>query len=405
MAALLSDTVNALVPHTLSEPIRGRPGGPLAGRSFVAKDLYAIAGHRIANGNPVWFANHQPCAAHAAAVQRLLDAGAELTGIAICDEFFYSLLGTNAHYGSPKNPRAPGRVTGGSSCGSAAAVAAGLCDLALGSDTGGSVRIPAAFCGLYGLRPTHGRIDATGVTPMAPSFDTVGHFADEADLFATAGRVLLDEDAVPGEVSRLLVWSEGFEIADGVIRDALAPVIERLRAHLPDPEPVAIAGGEIDRWRDAFRVLQGGEIQHTLLPFLQAQDARLGPGIKERFAMAAAITPEEIAAARPVRAAARARLLDLIAPGTLLMLPASATLPPEASVDGLPDHEAFRRRTQQLTCPAVLSGLPQVSLPATRAQGCPVGIGFMAWRGGDEALLDLAVRLEPVLRAAAPAAA
>ena len=117
------------------------------------------------------------------AIYRLVEAGPSLTGITVCDEFFYSVLGTNAHYGVPVNLRAPDRVTGGSSCGAAAAVAAKMCDFALGSDTGGSIRAPASFCGLYGLRPTHGRIDMAGATPMAPTYDTIGVLARDAELF------------------------------------------------------------------------------------------------------------------------------------------------------------------------------------------------------------------------------
>ena len=190
------DPVQALVPHTLKEPLAGHGQGPLAGLSFMVKDLFAIEGRKVSNGNPCFYAHATPAQETAPAISRLLDAGATLTGITTCDEFFYSLLGTNVHYGSPINPRAPSHVTGGSSCGSAAAVAASLCDFALGSDTGGSIRVPASFCGLYGLRPTHERISLDGVTPMAPSFDTVGFFAREPELLRKIGHVLLDGERV-----------------------------------------------------------------------------------------------------------------------------------------------------------------------------------------------------------------
>ena len=149
----LDDPVNALVPHTLKEPLAGSGKGPLAGRSFMVKDLFAIEGHKVSVGNPDWYAAASPAKETAPALLRLLDAGATLTGITICDEFFYSVLGTNVHYGTPVNTKALRHVTGGSSCGSAAAVAASMCDFALGSDTGGSIRVPAAFCGLYGCAP------------------------------------------------------------------------------------------------------------------------------------------------------------------------------------------------------------------------------------------------------------
>ena len=169
------------------------------------KDLYDIAGTSTGGGNPEWLAAQKPAAAHAAAVKKLLNAGAIVIGKAICDEFFYSVSGANAHYGTPANLRAPGRLPGGSSSGSAAATAAGVCDFALGSDTGGSVRIPASFCGLYGIRPTHGRVDLSGGMAMAPSFDTAGWFASGPGVFRRIGSVLLDDKRVAGSPQRMIV--------------------------------------------------------------------------------------------------------------------------------------------------------------------------------------------------------
>jgi amidase len=135
------------VPHDLTAPVAGAHGGPLAGLTAAVKDMYDIVGARTGGGSPEWLAAQQPATAHAAAVANILDAGATVIGKTVCDEFFYSITGENAHYGTPPNVRAPGRVPGGSSAGSAAAVAAGICDFALGSDTGGSIRVPASFCG------------------------------------------------------------------------------------------------------------------------------------------------------------------------------------------------------------------------------------------------------------------
>ena len=175
---------SAFVPHDLKAPLTGAASGPLAGLTAAVKDMYAIAGERAGGGNPDWLAQAQPATANCSAVQKLLDAGATIVGKTICDEFFYSVAGINAHYGTPANIRAPGRIPGGSSSGSAAAVAAGACDFALGSDTGGSVRIPASLCGLYGIRTTHGRVDLTGAMAMAPSFDVGGWFANAPASFA-----------------------------------------------------------------------------------------------------------------------------------------------------------------------------------------------------------------------------
>ena len=392
------DRANALVPHTLKEPLPGRKQGLLASTTFMVKDLFAIAGHKIANGNPDWYAHARAAPATARAIQWLLDAGASCTGITICDEFFYSVLGSNAHYGQPINSRAPDRVTGGSSCGSAAAVAANMCDFALGSDTGGSIRVPASFCGLYGLRPTHGRISLDGVTPMAPSYDTVGYLAREAALFRKIGHVLLEGEAVYTDIERLILAEDFFRHAEASADQALWQALARIGPMLPAPERRTIASNEIGEWRDAFRLIQGFEIQSTLLPFIQSHNVDLGPGIKERFEMAASISPVEVDAARALRAKIAEQLDALIAPGTLVVLPTTPTLPPERGVPDGASFAEFRAETLGYTCLAGHGGLPQISVPASKAAGCPIGLSFIGWRGGDEALLDLAVRLEPVLR-------
>ena len=179
--------------------------------------MYDIAGERTGGGNPDWLANATPATAHAPSWQKLLAAGATITGKTICDEFFYSVAGINAHYGTPTNIRAPGRMPGGSSSGSAAAAAAGACDFALGSDTGGSVRIPASFCGVYGIRTTHGRIDTKGVMDMSPSFDTIGWFAATAGVFRKVGPVLLGGAAVPAPIQKLLIADDCFAEADAPV--------------------------------------------------------------------------------------------------------------------------------------------------------------------------------------------
>jgi amidase len=393
-----NDPVGALVPHTLKEPLVGRGEGPLAGLTFMVKDLFAIEGHKVSNGNPNFYAHAAPARDTAPVIKRLLEAGATCTGITICDEFFYSVLGTNAHYGSPVNTRAPRHVTGGSSCGSAAAVAASMCDFALGSDTGGSIRVPASFCGLYGLRPTHGRINASGATPMAPSFDTIGFLAREAELFRKIGHVLLDGQRVDADIKRLILAEDVFAYAETSMDAALWQVFSRIGGALPQAERKIMAGSDTDAWRDAFRVIQGFEIQSTLLPFIQSHNVDLGPGIKERFETAASINFAEVEAAREVRAEVAERLHKMARPGTLIALPTTPTFPPERDIPDGASFAEFRTLTLQSTCLAGHSGLPQISIPAAEAAGCPVGLSFIGWQGGDEALLDLAVRLVPLLR-------
>ncbi len=398
IAVPTTDPVGALVPHSLKAPLTGLGSGPLTGRTFMVKDLFAITGQKVGNGNPTWYAQAQPATGTASAIQRLLDEGAACTGITVCDEFFYSLLGTNLHYGTPVNSRAPGHVTGGSSCGSAASVAAGLCDFALGSDTGGSIRVPASYCGLYGLRPTHGRIVMKGVTPMAPSYDTVGYLTHDAELFRDVGHVLLEGERVDAPIKHLVVAQDLFAHAEASLGEALWKALDRFGEKLPKPERMDIAGEEIDAWRDAFRVIQGFEIQSTLLPFVQSHAESVAPAIRERFALAAAIAPEEVAEAKAVRAKVLARLVGVVPPGTVVALPTTPELPPNRDLpDGAPTAK-FRKVTLAATCLAGHAGLPQISIPVAQAAGCPVGLSFMAWAGGDEALLDLAVRLAPIIQ-------
>jgi amidase len=392
------DPVHALVPHTLKEPLAGRGDGPLAGLTFMVKDLFAIKGRKVGNGNPDYYEHASPAQETAPVITRLLDCGASCTGITICDEFFYSVLGANAHYGQPVNTRAPGHATGGSSCGSAAAVAASMCDFALGSDTGGSIRVPASFSGLYGLRPSFGRIDTEGATPMAPSYDAIGFLAREAELFRRIGHLLLDGEKVETPVKRLILPEDVFGYAETSIDAALWQVFSRIGGALPQVERKIIAGNDIDSWRDAFRVIQGFELQSTLLPFIRSHNVDLGPGIKERFEMAASISFAEVEAACEVRAEASKRMRGIAQPGTVIAMPTTPTLPPERDIPDGASFAEFRTLTLQSTCLAGHAGLPQISIPATEAAGCPIGLSFIGWKGGDEALLDLAVRLEPLLR-------
>jgi amidase len=380
------------VPHDLKAPLRGAAGGPLAGLTAAVKDMYDIAGERTGAGNPDWLANQKPAAAHAAAVAKLLAAGATIVGKAICDEFFYSVAGMNAHYGTPANVRAPGRIPGGSSSGSAAAVAAGACDFALGSDTGGSVRIPASYCGVYGIRTTHGRIDTKGAMDMAPSFDTIGWFAGGPGVFRQVGAVLLGGGAKRAAIGELMIADDGFEQADDGVVALLRDALGRMKDDLPKPAHVRLAPGGLDAWREAVRVMQAYELWKVFGGFVEERQPTFGPGIAERMKIASTISAVQADAAAAVRAAARERVLGLVKPGTIVALPTAPSIaplietPPEAI-------ETNRLQVMRLTCTAGLAGLPQISIPAGTVAGCPAGLSFIGWAGGDEALLDLAVAL------------
>jgi amidase len=383
---------SAFVPHDLASPLIGAAGGPLTGLTAVVKDMYEIAGERMSCGNPTWLATHAPAARNCPPVQMLLDAGASIIGKTICDEFFYSVTGANAHYGTPVNARAPGGLAGGSSGGSASACGAGLCDFALGSDTGGSIRIPASFNGLYGLRPTHERIAHMGVADMAPSFDVPGWFAATPGVFRNVGAVLLDERRANAKIERVIVLEDAFAQAQPAVADALRTMLEFMSDDLPAMAHGKIAPDGFDPWREAFRIIQGYETWQSFGDFITKHQPETGPGIKERMEFAATVTMAQADAARAVRAKAREHILQVAVPGTVLALPTAPAVAPPVETPAA-DLEDFRVRVMRLTCTAGMAGLPQMSIPAATLGGCPIGLSFIGWAGGDEALLDLALVL------------
>ena len=383
---------SAFVPHDIAAPVRGSATGPLAGLTFVAKDMYAVAGERIGCGNPTFLEHQQPAAQHCPVVQRLLGAGATLTGKTICEELFFSVSGNNFHYGTPVNARAPGRLPGGSSSGSASAQGAGLCDFSLGSDTGGSVRVPASFNGIWGLRPTHGRVDPAGVQDMAPSLDVPGWFASTPGVFRNVGAVLLDHRRVPAKISRVIVAEDAFVECDPAVADLLRTLLEFTADELPALTHAKIAPEGFDPWREAMRIVQAYEVWQTFGDFVTRHKPQLGPGIRERMAFAATVTPEMNAAAGAERKKMQDHVYAIATPGTIIALPSAPSIAPPIDMAG-ETMESFRTRVMRLTCTSSLSGLPQMSIPAGTIQGCPIGLSFIGWAGGDEALLDLSVKL------------
>ena len=358
--------------------------GPLGALRFAVKDLIDVEGLVTGAGNPDWRAGRAPARASAPVVRALRAAGATFVGQTVTDELAFSLEGVNVHDGTPPNPAAPDRLPGGSSSGSASAVAAGAADFALGTDTGGSVRVPAAFCGLWGLRPTHGTPGLAGVVPFAPGYDTLGWFARDAATLAAVTRVLLGESSAP-EITRLVVAEDAFALAD--------PEVERdLRAVLPDGLPALRVFDEgVAAWREAYRVLQGAEIWRHLGPWITAARPRFGLAIAARFDDAAGIPPEAVARWHPVRAAIRARLRALVPPGTALVLPTAPTpaLPLDADDAVIGD---FYARALPLTAIAGHSGLPQVTVPAARHAGLPLGLSLIGAPGSEARLIAAAAR-------------
>lgn len=387
----MSDPVGAFVAHGKIERA-GRPAGPLSGLSFALKDLFDVAGVPTGAGNPTWLETHEPPSSTAPAAQALLDAGARLAGKTHTDEIAWSLNGENAHYGTPQNVAAPGHIPGGSSSGSAAAMAAGLVDFAVGSDTGGSVRLPASYCGLYGMRPSHGRVPIGGAVPLAPSYDTVGWFARDPAILERVGRVLLGARNEAPASTRLIFADDMFERAEPATRDALKPAVERLVARFGPVEHVTIAGDDLAAWRKVFTLIQSSEAWAAHGDWVTRARPAFGPGVKQRFEAAAKVDPGEVAEALKARAEIAARMAALVPPGSLLILPTTPGVAPRLKT---PEKEldSFRARAIEMLCPAGHAGMPQISLPLATVDGRPVGLSAIAPRGQDEILLDLALRL------------
>jgi len=384
----MTDEFGAFMPD-VDIHISGAPGGTLSGRTFAAKDVFDVAGYPTSNGNPVWRETHPLPTLTAPAVQALLDAGADLVGKSICDEMCYSLVGSNAHYGTPINPRAQERFTGGSSCGSAAAVAGNLVDFALGTDCGGSVRVPAAWCGLFGIRPTHDRVSPEMVSPLASSLDTVGWFARDARLFNQLGTVLLNDAAENFTPSKILVAEDMFDRLDASLAELLRPLATRIAETTGlTPEPVTVTDENLDDWFEVFRIVQAREIWTQHEEWVTRTKPKFGPGVAERMAAAPSITEELAAPAREKREKIRARMELLLEGNVVLCLP-TATIPPMRSAP--PEQLQTSRETNMaLTSPSSLTGTPQIHLPLAEHRWCPVGLSLMAWRNRDEVLLDLA---------------
>jgi amidase len=373
--------------------IPGTPNGPLAGLTFAAKDLFDVAGHPTGGGNPDWARQNPVPTRHAWAVQRLLDAGATLIGKTITDEVSLGILGENPFDGTPLNPAAPDRVPGGSSSGSASAVAQGLCDVALGTDTGGSVRVPASFCGLYGIRPTHGRLDLRGMLPQAPSSDTTGWFARDATTFARVSEVMLGEPIPVTLPTRLVVAVDTFGFADAGTTAALQPLVQALAALMKDVRDDLLAPAGLTAWARAQRTLQPWEAWQTFKPWLERDNPRLQYSVARNLARGAAIPESEREWAALVRSEARARMTWLLPPGAILCMP-TTPFPAPLKGQSVPALEPVRARILGLAAHGGLTGVPQVSVPGAKVDGLPVGLSIVGGHGSDAALVAVARALE-----------
>ena len=378
--------------------VEGSGSGPLSGLTFAAKDVFDIEGSRTGFGNPTWLDTHPPANSTAEAVRQLLDAGADMVGKTLTDELTYSLNGQNAHYGTPVNTAAPGRIPGGSSNGSAAAVAGGLVDFALGTDCGGSVRLPASYCGILGIRPSHGRVSLKGVAPFTWSFDVAGWFARDADVFVAVGDVLLEDEGDMPPPSRLLYANDAFGLVEQGVADALAPAVELAASTIGAREDVTVSPEGLYGWFETFRVIQAWEIWSNHHEWITEAKPEFGPGIRDRVDWASRVTDEQAATGRARRADIVDRIRGLFGEGDVMCLPTS---PRVALLIDTPQGELedrIRAQAMSLLCIAGLAGLPQVSLPLATLDGLPLGFSLVGPWGYDRQLLALARQMMEMIQ-------
>lgn len=390
-------TVDRSIWRLLGSPlVAGAASGPLRGESVAVKDLFEVAGFAVGAGNPAYLAESRPAATTAPAAASLLAAGADVLGIAQTDEFAYSVAGRNSHYGAPVNVASPGSIPGGSSSGPASAVASGQASIGLGTDTAGSIRVPASYQGLWGLRATHGAIDTSGLLPLAPSFDAVGWLIRSPGVLLRAAAASLDDSRqvhIPAEVA--IAPATQAEISPGV-RDAFSTSVERLVEARRFPPPDRVQLPDLTEAAALFRTMQAAEAWQVHGDWVLRHPGCLGPEIAARFAYAASVTTDQhrgaIAGLERIRAS-----LDAALAGRALLLPSTATTAPRLDADAeLIDN--VRTCTLRLTCLAGIGGYPALSVPALRVDGIPAGLCLLGPRFSDLALIKSGQRIADALQ-------
>ena len=389
---LINDTAHAFLPYP-DAPVLHASTGPLSGLCFGVKDLFDVAGYPTGGGQPFVLAMSGIKTQTAPTVQKLLDAGARFIGKTVTDELAFSMNGNNAHFGAPINGAAPDRISGGSSSGSASAVSHNLCDFALGTDTGGSVRAPANHCGLYGIRPTHGRISLAGALDLAPSFDTCGYFARDVGTFARVSNVLLGEDTAPLPAKiRLLKPLDIWAMLDAEVTAAQTSPLVRVQAALGKATDTNVILDDVDTlfWR--FRHIQGREAWMVNGPLIERFCPPLGPGVAERFAWSKTVTDDQFAQGVAYRERFKKHLADLLGADGVLVMPTMPDIAPLTG-DGGEKLESYRNRSLQMLSVSGLSGFPQISLPLGQRLGAPLGLSLLGPAGSDLSLVKLAQQI------------
>lgn len=361
--------------------------GKLDGLTFAVKDVYNIKNYKNTAGNPKWFETHSSAKKTARSLAMLLEEGATLSGITITDELMFSLNGENIHYGTPVNPIDTKRIPGGSSSGSAVAVAAGLVDFSIGTDTGGSVRLPSSYCGVYGMRPSHNNVPIEQVIPLAPSFDTVGWMARDLETLVKVGDVLLPKATTP-KMDKILLEEQCWSFVEEPYRTILLDVVEKIPLQ---KEYINVAEGDLSEWSNLFKTIQGKEAWGIHGKWIEKYNPPFAPAIADRFGNASQVTEKEYKDAKRKQNDIILKMCRLLGNDTVLIVPTTATVAPIKG-ENASSVEKTRAQALKINSIAGLAELPQVTVPIQTNDGLSIGLSFIAGKHFDRSLLQFVVQ-------------
>jgi len=394
-AAAPRDSLGAFMAYEHS-PVAHASDGPLSGLRFAVTDLFDVQGYPTGCGHPAFLKSANKAETHAPVVARLLDAGAEFAGKTLTDELAFNLTGINPFFGTPVNPKASNRLPGGAASGAAAATAADVVDFALVTDTDGAVRLPAAYCGLFGLRPSHGKVSLEGCMPLAATFDATAWMARKADVLAAVSKTLLKEDRVAIGRPKPTVISDALELMSPGPRMVFEDLVKRIGTVLGVIDQVALDPAGLEYWVKTYRACQAREMWSVHGGRIQQNRVQFGPGVRQRIERAAKVTTDRAMAVRETRTGLRARVDALLQHHGLMILPTTPDIAPLVKTP-VRDLEADRDRMLAILCIASLAGVPQVTIPLGSFNGAPLGVSLLGPKGSDRALVAYAGKIADAL--------
>jgi amidase len=389
-ATLIEDEWGAFV-RRFERPMSATGRGALDDWTLAVKDCFAIGGVPLTAGSAEFADWHGLPTVDGWAVAALRSSGARVVGTTAMHELAYGITGINLGQGTPKNPMVEGAIPGGSSSGSAVAVAAGLARIALGTDTGGSIRAPASLCGIWGYRPTHGLLPLTGCVPLAPSFDTVGAMArDGADLSVLCEILWAATEAGPladgPPIERVWIVEDAIESANNDLQRAIEASASRLSTSGVRVRELRL--NVMDEIRETQAPLQGAEAWATHQQWIEQLSPKIGDDVAKLLRIGSERTSQELLAAQSERQRLVAALHDRIGTDHALLLPAALGAAPQLSDFDDPDRSlANRRGMLTLHNVATIGGFPAVAFPIQSEEQLPLGAQLVGPRGRDRELV------------------